>query len=256
MKTCAPILMLVLLVAFQLSAQTVAVFDTAFYSDAHGSRIATMYVPAESNGVGVVLGHWWTGTRSTMRCWAESLAAHGYVAMAFDYYDFNYRTTICKYPKPVTTFKLAVEFLRRGGERFGVTTGKIVGLGQSEGSIHWGQSIVWDNDDAFFGTDPAVDDRLDAAVLIYGAYDTEHFLQAASFHMNTVWDPYFSANPELRYTKGNAIANVANITTPVVMFHATDDAVIRYEHSVAFHDSLRVYGKVSELHIVPGGAYL
>ena len=246
---------LVLAAVCQLSAQTVTVFDTVFHADSYGSRIATMYVPSEPNGVGVVLGHWWTGQRQTMRCWAESLAAHGYTAMAFDYYDFDYRASICKYPKPVTTFKLAVEFLRRGGAAFGVTTGKIVGLGQSEGSIHWAQSIVWDNDDAFFGTDPTIDDRLDAVVLIYGAYDTENILQAPSFHMNLVWDPFFSAAPELRPTKGNAIANVENITTPVLLFHAIDDAVIRYEHSVAFHDSLQAHGKVSELHTGAWGGH-
>ncbi len=253
MKTTALMVLLTTVAAFPLSAQTVAIFDTVFYSDTHGSRIATMYVPSNSIGVGVVLGHWWTGERQTMRCWAESLAAHGYVAMAFDYFDFNYRTSICKYPKPVTTFKLAVEFLRRGAQQFGVTTGKIVGLGQSEGAIHWGQSIVWDNDDEFFGTDPTVNDRLDAVVLLYGAFDTENFLQAADFHMDGVWEPYFSATPDLRYTKGNAIANVANITTPVLLFHGQQDRVIRYEHSVAFHDSLIAHGKVSELHLVDGG---
>ena len=54
-----------------------------------------------------------------MRCWAESLATHGYVAMAIDYYDFDYAGTLSVYPKPVRSFKLAVEFLRRGRERFG-----------------------------------------------------------------------------------------------------------------------------------------
>ncbi|MGB6031670.1 MAG: hypothetical protein WBH55_02460, partial [Bacteroidota bacterium] len=117
-------------------------FDTVFFSDVNGDRIATLYVPdaSSSNGVGVALGHWWTATRHTPRCWAETLAANGYTAMAFDYYDFNYRHNVCKYPTPVTTFKLAVEFLRRGADRFGITTGKVVGFGQSEASWHWGQA--------------------------------------------------------------------------------------------------------------------
>ena len=155
MKVFTVAALLPILVAYPLRGQTVAVFDTVFYSDEHGERMATIYLPdsSASNGVGVALGHWWTGDRQRMRVWAESLAASGYTAMAFDYFDFNYVTTICKYPKPVTTFKLAVEFLRRGAERFRITTGKVAGLGQSEGAIHWGQSIVWDNDDVFFETD-------------------------------------------------------------------------------------------------------
>jgi dienelactone hydrolase len=254
MKTSLLAFVLSCAVTLPLSAQTTTVFDTVFYSDEHGDRIATMYVPdaSESNGVGVALGHWWTGERQTMRVWAESLAANGYVAMAFDYYDFRHKDSICMYPKPVTTFKLAVEFLRRGAQRFGLTTGKVAGLGQSEGAIHWGQAIVWDNDDEFFGTDSTVDDRLDAAVLLYGAYDYARFLSAPQHHMDQNMVPYFSLNPDFRYTKGSPVINVANVTTPVLLFHGTEDVYIRYEQSVMFHDSLIAHGKVSELHILEG----
>ena len=252
MKTILLVTLLSCAVALSLSAQTTTVFDTVFYSDEHGDRIATMYLPDSSlsNGVGVALGHWWTGERQTMRVWAESLAANGYLAMAFDYYDFRHKDSICKYPKPVTTFKLAVEFLRRNAQRFGMTTGKVVGLGQSEGAIHWGQAIVWDNDDEFFGTDPAVDDRLDAVVLLYGAYDYARFLSASKHHLDQNMVPYFSLNPDFRYTKGSPLANVANVTTPVILFHGRQDEYLLYAQSVVFHESLLVHGKTSKLHLL------
>jgi len=55
MKPLIIALLLALVVALPLSAQTVTVFDTVFFSDANGDRIATMYVPdaSSSNGVGV-----------------------------------------------------------------------------------------------------------------------------------------------------------------------------------------------------------
>jgi hypothetical protein len=109
--------------------------------------------------------------------------------------------------------------------------------------------MIWDNDDAFFNTDPGIDDHLDAAVLLYGAYDYAHFLSASNHHLDENLVPYFSLNPELRYTKGNPIANVANITTPVILFHGTQDNSIHYMQSVVFHDSLIAHGKVSELHV-------
>jgi dienelactone hydrolase len=254
MKATLLILVLAAVVESPLFAQTVTVFDTVYTppGDADGDLVATLYIPSESVGVGVVLSHWWTGDRHTMKCWAETLAAHGYVAMAIDYYDFSYRGNECVYPKPVRSFKLAVEFLRRGAEGFGISSGRVVGLGQSEGAIHWGQTIVWDNDDAYFGTDPAIDDRLDAVVLFYGAYDNEHYLSAASLNMDNMLVPYFSPNPESRYTKGNPIANVANITTPVLLYHGMDDAWIPWEQSVEFYRSLVANQKVCEAHIIRG----
>jgi len=229
----------------------VSVFDTVYTppGDVDGDLMATLCLPAVSNGIGVVLAPMWTVDRDQALCWARACADNGYLAMAIDYHDFTAAGRECVYPKPVRSFKLAVEFLRRNAGRFGITTGKVVGLGQSEGAYHWGQSITWDNDDAFFETDPTVDDHLDAAVLLYGAYDNAHLLAAASFSIDQVLASYFSPSPDYRYTKGNPIANIQNITTPVLLMHGTQDDLIRYEQSVAFHDSLAAHGKVSELHV-------
>ena len=249
MKATVMVLVLATTARLSLFAQTVAVFDTIYTppGDGDGDLAATLYIPSESVGVGVVLSHWKGGRRQMMRCWAESLATHGYVAMAIDYYDFDYPDTICVYPKPVRSFKLAIEFLRRGAEHFGIATGKIVGLGQSNGSIIWAQSIIWDNDDEYFNTDPTVDDRLDAVVLFYGCYDYSRFI---STELDALLSNYFSPEPSLRSTKGNPTANVANITTPVLLYHGMDDRGIPYEQSVEFYRSLVVNQKVCEAQII------
>lgn len=189
------------------SAQTVAIFDTAFAPP----LLATMFVPAVSNGIGVVLVHGSGGGRGSQRPWCDTLAAYGYVGMSIDYVEGS------QYPEEPRTAKLAVEFLRRNASRFGITTNQIVGWGMSRGAWIWGEAIPWDNADSVFGTDPAVNDHLDAAVLLYGFYD------------------------------GTAIPYVSNITTPVLLIHGTADVVVPYVQSVELNDSLLAHGKVSQL---------
>lgn len=147
------------------------------------------------------------------------------------------------YPKPQRAFKTAVEFLRRNADRFGITTGKIVGLGQSQGTHVWGQTIIWDNDDSYFGTDTAVDDHLDAAILLYGAYDNYN-VNSAIYDVMTA---HFSPNPALRATKGQCITNFRNITTPVLLMHCTGDPVVSITHPRMLRDSLESIGKKVKL---------
>jgi hypothetical protein len=146
------------------------------------------------------------------------------------------------YPQNTRAVKLAVEFLRRNAGRFGITTGKIVGWGNSNGAWTWGETIVWDNDDAYFQTDSTIDDHVNAAVLLYGSYDD---------YEGTPYYPYYYhiyfRNDSLRALKGSCMKNVANITTPVLLMHGTSDTSNPYQLSVQLHDSLVARGKVSEL---------
>jgi hypothetical protein len=233
------------------SSQTVldTIYTPPGYED--GPLMGTVYMPDVPNGVAVVLSHAMNDTRASMSVWSDTLAAHGYTAMTIDYYDWGYRT-LSAYPKPIRAFKTAVQFLRRNAARFNITTGRIVGLGQSEGSVTWGQSIIWDNDYKFFGTDSIVSDHLDAAVLFYGLYDTEHFLRSYSWwNFDSAFAAYFSLNPALRSTKGNCVVNVGNITTPVLLIHGTADSACHYEQSVEMHDSLLAHGKPCQLVLGP-----
>jgi dienelactone hydrolase len=143
------ILLIACIVWTTSSAQTVTVFDTVYtppgYTD--GSGIATMFVPAVGNGIGVVLVHGSGGARQNSRPWCDTLASYGYVAMSIEYRDPDVNPGAV-YPKKTRAAKLAVEFLRRNAARFGITTGKIAGWGMSNGAHTWGEAIIWDNDDA------------------------------------------------------------------------------------------------------------
>jgi len=247
--TTAGLLLMVLffLKTIQLSGQSVTILDTIYTPNGYedGPLTATVYIPAISNGIGVVLAHGYTGTRQEFETWCDTLAARGYVAMTIDYYDWiNVQYGI--YFKPVRAFKIAVEFLRRNAARFGISTGKIVGLGISEGAFHWGETIIWDNDDAYFDTDPLIDDHLDAAILFYGLYDNNHFIES-TIPLNQLLTNYFSPDSSLRSTKGNCIANFSNITTPVLLIHGNLDQIIHLQQSVQLNDSLIANGKTSEL---------
>jgi dienelactone hydrolase len=227
--------------------QSVILIDTVYTPPAYseGPLWATIYLPAVRNGVGVILAHGYSRTRKSIDLWCDTLATRGYLAMAIDYYD-AFHLTYGGYPKAVRAFKTAVEFLRRNAVRFGITTDKVFGLGASEGAIHWAQSIIWDNDDAYFGTDPAINDRLDAAVLLYGLFDNNHDLESYA-PLEVFLSTLFAANPALRSTKGNCIANVPNITVPVLLVHGTSDMLIEAKQSMRLYDSLSAHGKMSQL---------
>ena len=146
-------------------AESFTTLDTVYtpFGFELGDLTATIDIPNNPNGVGVVIAHgaYAEGPfqRQTMKIWCDTLAANGYLTMSIDYYSLDVSEdsnidTNAAYPRQVTTFKIAVEFLRRNAKRFNITTNKIVGLGMSGGAIHWGQTIIWDNDDAFFQTDP------------------------------------------------------------------------------------------------------
>ena len=113
------IILLFLICSMELFAQDVTRIDTVYTPEGYkdGIQRATIFIPSPSNGVGVIVAHGLGGNRFE-RTWADSLAANGYVAMTIDYKDIDEGA---KFPVPVTTYKLAVEFLRRNAIRFNIT---------------------------------------------------------------------------------------------------------------------------------------
>jgi len=215
-----------------------------------GNLMATICIPIKVNGAAVVCAHGADGvpyTRGDLIVWCDSLAAHGYLAMTIDYYSFSYADTVdtnACYPLQARTLKTGVEFLRKNAKRFQIDEDKIAGLGVSAGSVHWGQCLPWDNDDAFFQTDPGIDDHLNAAVLLYGYYEYNNL---PDWIKQPILQNHFALHPDLRDTKATCLANVSRITTPILLMHGKADDIVPYEQSVAFYDSLQVHGKRSEL---------
>ena len=248
----AAIGLMVSAVSSQLFAQAYTTMDTVYTPAGYpeGPLQATIYIPSSPNGIGVVLAHWLTGTRQTPHAWCEAFAGKGYAAMTIDYYDFSFSVN-SRYPKPIRAYKTAIEFLRLNADRFRIFTGKIVGFGQSEGSIHWGEAITENHDDAFLGIDSLVADSVDAAVLMYGAYDNEQFLQSSFVYngndFNGVLTGYFTDYPNFRATKGNCIANVDSIHCPVLLFHGPIDEILPYQQSLELRDSMTTHRKKVEL---------
>lgn len=224
--------------------------DTVFTPPGYeeGPLGGTVYVPASPNGVGVVLVPGTGVSRSFLAGDCAILAAQGYTAMTIDHTPPPPRDDLGLYPKQVRAVKTAVQFMRRNAARFNVTSGRIVGMGYSAGAIYWGESITWDNDYKYFQTDSTVSDHLDAAVLFYGLYDTQkHLDRTDAYSSDTLLNHYFGYDSTLRTTRGNCIANVANITTPVLLLHGTNDGKIEYHQSLQLNDTLLAYGKSSQL---------
>ncbi len=212
---------LMIVAAYPVKCQTISVFDTVFTPEGYssGQLLATMFVPAVSNGIGVVFVHGSGGGRGSQRPWCDTLAAYGYVGMSIDYAEGS------TWPEEPRTAKIAVEFLRRNASRFGITTDRIVGWGMSRGAWIWGQAVPWDNADSLFNTDPGINDHLDAAILLYGFYQ-DYCL------------PYFE-----------------NITTPLLLMHGTADVVGPYEQSVLLYDSLVAHQKPAQLLLFEGAPH-
>jgi hypothetical protein len=223
------------------------VIDTVFTPPDYeqGPLTASVSIPDVPNGVGVVVAHGTGGTRQNLSVWCDTLAAHGYTAMTIDYLDIH-NTAFGLFPYAGRTFKIAVQFLRRNADRFKITTGKIVALGQSEGAWHWGECIIWDNNYEFFGTDPNISDHLDAAVLLYGMYDMQNFFTSV-LDIDGILNTYFSDNASFRATKGDCIANIGNITTPLLLFHGSADQTIEIHQSIELRDSLVARGRSCQL---------
>ncbi|MCX6136233.1 MAG: T9SS type A sorting domain-containing protein, partial [Ignavibacteriales bacterium] len=210
-------------------------------------------LPSTARGVGIVLCHGLGNTRlNGLGIWCDTLAARGYLAMTIDFYDPAVGL-LTVYPKPVRAFKIAVEFLRRNAARFAIRNKKVVGFGISQGALLWGQSIIWDNDDAYFRTDAAVNDRLYAAILLYGIYDNFNYLLPWE---DFLLADYFSQDTLLRRTRGQCIANFQNITSPLLMMHAIGDPVCNIAQSRMLRDSLRGYGNAAQLVEFDTGAHV
>jgi len=264
-KVIIPLIILITLNC--VSAQNYSDLDTVYTPDGFrlGDFMSTICIPENPNGVGIVIAHgaYSAGPfqRETMRIWCDTLAANGYTAMTIDYYNIDVKLneevdSSAAYPGQATTLKHAVEFLRRNADRFHIFTNKIVGFGMSAGAFSWAQTITWENDDAFFETDPEVSDHVDATVLLYGPYDNYNYPAPANPNPDLLREKHFVDHPELAATKGNPIVNTSNITAPVFMAHGTADANVLYQHSVQFHDSLLANGKSSQLVSYPGRAHV
>ena len=224
-----------------------SILDTVFtppdYPDSPMSAIIHIPDQAIAKGIGVVMMHGLGAPPTGNQFWRDTLVAYGYLVMAVVHPDLNVSPNGL-YPRLVRAAKTAVQFLRKNALRFGITTGKIIGWGQSQGAMIWGQSITWDNDTTLFGTDPETSDHVDAAILLYGLYDMSNHLPAWAYDLLTT---HFSEYPALRTTKGQALTNAANITTPLLLLHATGDPVAYIQHSRLLRDSLNKYGKSVKL---------
>jgi dienelactone hydrolase len=211
-------------------AQAVSVFDTVYTppGDPGGASVGTIFVPPNSNGIGVVVVHGGGVGRATNRPWCDTLAARGYVVLTIDYPDAS---TV--YPVGARAVKLAIEFMRRDSVQLPISSGHIVGLAFSNGASFMAEALPWDNDDAYFNTDPQIDDHLDAAILLYGGYSEDQVAPPAR----------------------SCIRNVEQISTPVLLMHGTADTFVHWTQSQEFYDSLLAHQKVCQLRLFVAGGH-
>ena len=248
----------------QVQQNNIRVVDTIYTPVGYpqGPLTAKLWLPSISNGAAVIMVHFLGGNPDDLHLWGDVLSSYGYVALSIEYYAFENSFGVPNlYPGPVLAIKTAAEFLRKNSLQFGCYSGKVAAIGNSAGAMHIGQTIIWDNDDAYFGTNAGINDHLDAAILFYGWYDYYNHLESIfnsqpGSELETLVSGYFSPDPLLRATKGNPFTNINNITTPILMFHGTGDQVLNVNQSIEFRDSLMAHGKNVRLELVAGADHV
>lgn len=257
MKKQARLFLAILLLGFcfsgKLAAQSITVTDVVYtpagYPD--GELMATIYEPAQKNGVAIVFLHGLGNVRNAgiPLAWADTLAKNKFTVFSIDYPAPG--TPGVQFPASPRAAKTAVEYVREHAQTYNIS--KIVAFGISLGSAIWGEALIWDNDDGYFGTDSTVEDGVDAAVLLYGLYDPEKYLDSklpVAFLIAS-----YLPTLELKQ-KSAATFHAANFATPVLLMHGDNDSTLDYRQSVQFYDSLQAHGKTSELEIVAGGDHV
>jgi acetyl esterase/lipase len=241
-----------------LAAQTQkqdTIYTPVEYSE--GEQQSRLFFPDPSiaNGRAVILLHGFAEGRDDVYIWGDTLAQYGYMAMAIQYPIPNFVTAAPdeRYPRPARAFKIAVEFLRSNANRYNLDTSKIFAIGRSFGAITIAQSLVWENDDEFFGTDPTIPDNIAGASLYFGAFDLD--LLEENFLLRLVISQFFADNRAVNEVKGNVINLADNINVPLQLIHGDADNLLVLEHSLQLHDSLQARGKYSSLIIAEGGGH-
>src|SRR5205814_4916522 len=136
----------------QIQHNNIRVVDTIYTPAGYpGAPLhAILWLPSVTNGAAIVLTHPSATEYNSdeIRIQGDFFSSYGYVVVAIDYYGFFHPSGIpARYPDPVRAYKTGIEFLRKNAMQLGCYTGKIAGMGFSEGATHWPQTIIWDNDD-------------------------------------------------------------------------------------------------------------
>ncbi len=252
MKSSLRLATLLLLFLPALAAAQTTVLDTIYTPPGYpgGALRGTIFIPETNKGAAVVLLHGGGGSRSDLSVWCDSLAANGFVAMAISYPDLSVPNS--EYPKPVRAFKTGVEFLRANAGRFGITTNKIMGLGISYGAMVLGQAITSDNRDEILGTNSAIDDAVQGAVLLYGAYNLRRML---GNDYNAFVANFYGGDTALARA-GDPMSNLDRLTSAVLMAHGTADDVYFPDQSQELNNALAALGKRSQLALFRNGGHM
>ncbi len=251
-----PFIIAVFLIAVghgRVFAQSFTTSDTVFtpsnYPD--GALEATIFLPSSFNGTAVVLVHELGTARSTMDIWGDTLAAHGFLAISIDYPDpVNSGAT---FPQPVRAVVAGVQFLRSLTSE-SPTIRRVGVLGRSLGAILAAEAKMDDINYPLLGIDSEFSGQIDFDVLLYGLYDTQHFL-TSTLPLPLYISAYFSGDATLESDQ-EPVLHASDFTCPILLIHGTDDSVLQYQQSLSFYDSLQANGQNADLITVPGAGHV
>jgi len=200
--------------------------------------------PADEPRGAVILVHGgggYSGDRSTMREWAGWYRAQGFVTLSIDYTLLGDGSPEPIYPRPEQDMKAAVQWARLQAEPLGYDPQRILLHGSSAGARLAAQAFVTPGDPWFAGPDlwRNVTDDVAGFIGFYGYYDGDT-LEAERYYGGLP----DSTDPDVaeRWGHADSLAQAANATGPVLLFHGDVDGLINIAQTERFGAALAESG--------------
>lgn len=191
---------------------------------------------------------------------AKALAEAGFVAASIDYRlvrdSADGGPIENQWPAAIDDSRAAVQWLRRNARPYGVSPERIGACGDSAGGLL--ASLLATTEAAKEG-EPST--RVEAAVNIYGPADlTQPFPQLAIplasigrvFTVQQLIDRLLGEGNVARQRDASPLFHIDDQTSPILIVHGTDDALVPVEQARTFHAALQKAGRPAELLIFEG----
>jgi acetyl esterase/lipase len=201
-------------------------------------------------------GSWIGGTKASYRGdpWrnATRLTEHGMVVVAADYALGSPDRP--SWPEALWDLRESVRWIRLHAAKYGIDPGRIAVLGQSSGA-HLAMLLGTENVPPADGESFS---RVQAVVGFYGPTDLATLARFRQSRRDPVFNLLGRTSPgerSARQAAASPLSRVSPSTSPMLLFHGSDDRWIPPEQSKAMAQSLERAGVLNRLVIVEGARH-
>lgn len=185
-------------------------------------------------------GAWYEGDKASLSEVAKYLRSKGYACANINYRLTNTAGNI--HPAQVNDVEAAIEFIENNASDWQIAQGKMALIGTSAGA-HIGLLYAYQKSD----------DRVKAVVSVAGPTDltdTRRVNQQTAMAVERLLGTTYQSNPEI-YRDASPVTHVKTGSSPTLIFHGGQDAVVPIEQAQALKSKLDQFGVINKLIIYP-----